>query len=122
MEVKVKKQGEQMVVEELRRKVFEADVAWLLHKGYAHMMDQVIESVEFLLGVWQMKEKCMAANVEGGKQVIREHVVTDFASYLHLFELVMEGLCQLCNDPDAEENQPEGSSSKVGPSSGPLGK
>lgn len=89
----------------------------------------------------------MVVGVEGGKQVIKEqiatgkfmpgelntllehtHVIyaevksfleTDFASYLHVGELDMEGLCLLCNDPDAEGKHLEVISSWARPSSTP---
>ncbi|CAH1437233.1 unnamed protein product [Lactuca virosa] len=92
-----------------------------------------------------MKAACMAFRVEGGKQVIKEHIATrkfipgepsallehtqsmhakvkfflemDFASYFRLGELDMEVLRQLCSDPDAEGKHPEGSTFGVGPSS-----
>ncbi|CAH1444659.1 unnamed protein product [Lactuca virosa] len=91
-----------------------------------------------------MKVVCMADGVEDGKQVIREQVAarkfapgdpsafleytqvmhaevksfleTDFASYLNIGDLDMEGLRLLCSDPDVEREFPEGSTSGVGPS------
>ncbi|CAH1433750.1 unnamed protein product [Lactuca virosa] len=84
-----------------------------------------------------MKAACIATGVESGKKVIREQVAigkfipgepsalleytqamhvelksfldTDFASYLHLGELDMDGLRLLCNSPDVEGDCPEGS-------------
>ncbi|CAH1450684.1 unnamed protein product [Lactuca virosa] len=86
----------------------------------------------------------MATGVEGGKQVLREQVAarkftpgessvllqytqvihaevksfleTDFASYLHLGELNMEGLRLLCSDPDLEGECTKGSTSGTEPS------
>ncbi|CAH1449988.1 unnamed protein product [Lactuca virosa] len=77
----------------------------------------------------------MASEVEGGKQVVREQIATgkfvpgkprtllehtramhmevksfletDFASYLHVCELDIEGLRQLCSDSDAERKHLE---------------
>lgn len=45
----------------------------------------------------------------------------DFASLLHLGEIDLEGLCQLC-DPDVEENPLEGDPLRVGSSFTTLGK
>ncbi|CAH1446247.1 unnamed protein product [Lactuca virosa] len=52
---------------------------------------------------------------------VKSFMETYFALYLHLGELDMEGLRRLCNDYDAEDNQPEGSSSKFEPASNHLG-
>lgn len=110
----------------------------------------MIDSVELPLRVQRMKATFITSNMEGGKQVVQEQIVTgkftprnpstiveythtmhasvktfmetDFSSYLHLGEHAMEGLFQLCNDRDVEENQHEGSSYKVRPSSSPPGK
>lgn len=122
---------------------------WLLQKGIVRVIDKVVESVEFSLGVRRMKAVCMAAGVEGGKQVIREQVATkrfipgessafpghtqamhaevnsfletNFDSYLRLRELNMEDLRQLCGDPDVEERCTEGSTFGAGPSFTPSG-
>lgn len=87
-------------------------MAWLLKKGVICVVDRVIESAEFSLGVRRMKAACMDVGVEGGKHVVWEQVSigkftlgessaladhtqamhasvktfvkTDFASYLHL--------------------------------------
>ncbi|CAH1439982.1 unnamed protein product [Lactuca virosa] len=95
---------------------------------------------------WLLRE----AGVEGGRQVVKEQVAsgrfdpqepsnmvkltqsmhasvktfmeTDFASFLHLSELDLEGLRQLCRDPGADENPPEGDPLKVGSSSSTLDK
>ena len=40
------------------------------------MVDWVIESIEFSLGVRQMKVACVVVGMEGGKQVVREQVAT----------------------------------------------
>lgn len=40
------------------------------------MIDKVVESVEFLLGVRRIKAACMVADVEIGKQVVREKVAS----------------------------------------------
>ncbi|CAH1432861.1 unnamed protein product [Lactuca virosa] len=96
-----------------------------------------------------MKAACVTAGVEGGKQVVKEQVASgkfdpqepstvvemtqdmhasvkslmekNFASLLYLGELGLEGLRQLCRDPDIEENPPEGDTLKVGSSSTTLG-
>ncbi|CAH1454424.1 unnamed protein product [Lactuca virosa] len=97
-----------------------------------------------------MKVTCVTTGVEGGRQVVNEQVAsgrfdtqepstmvelsqvvhasvkkfmeTDFAFLLYLCELDLEGLRQLCRDPDAAENRPEGDPLKVGSSSTTLGK
>ncbi|CAI9280372.1 unnamed protein product [Lactuca saligna] len=51
---------------------------------------------------------------------LKAFMETDFASYLQLGELDMEGLHQLCNNFDAEDNQSKGSFSKGVPSTNPL--
>lgn len=55
------------------RKALEENVA-LPPYVIVRLVDRVIESFEFSLGVWRMKAACMAAGVEGGKQVMREQV------------------------------------------------
>lgn len=50
-------------------------MAWILKKGIVRVMDRVIESTEFTLGVRKMKASCVVASVEGGKQAVREQVV-----------------------------------------------
>lgn len=125
--------------------VLEEDVSWLLQKGVVRVADWVIKNVDFLLGVRRIKAACMAAGVEGGKQVVRVQVATvkftlgepsavvehtqamhasvktfmdtNFTSYLRLGELNVEGFCRLCSDSDDDDYQPEGSSSRVGPPS-----
>lgn len=97
--------------------------------GVVRMVDKVVKSTNSSLGVRCMKATFMDAGIKGGKLVIREQIATrtfmpdepstllehtqemhvemksfletDFASYLHLGELDTEGLCQLCNDPNA---------------------
>lgn len=135
----------QLEAKEMRRKALVEDVAWLLHNGIFHVLDKVVESVEFPLGVRRMKVACMAAGVEGRKQVIMEHISTKkfvsgessallehtqamhagvksfletyYSSYLHLGELDMKGLRHLCSNPDVEERHPKGSNFGFGPSS-----
>lgn len=114
----------------MKRENEEADLSWLLKKGIVWVVDKLTESSEFTLGIKQMKAMCMVAGEEGSKQVIMEQVATgkhthgkpnalleytqamhdevksflerDFASYLHLSELYMEGLRLLCSDPNVE--------------------
>ncbi|CAH1417002.1 unnamed protein product [Lactuca virosa] len=92
------------------------------------MVDRVTKSPKFSLGVRRMKAACMAAGMEGGKHAVREQATvgkfnpeeasavveqtqamhasvksfmeTSFALYLHLGELDLAGLRQLCYDPD----------------------
>ncbi|CAI9274516.1 unnamed protein product [Lactuca saligna] len=113
------------------------DMVWLLKKGIVCVVEKVFESAKFSLGVRHMKAACTDAKVEGGKQVIREQIATikfipgklialleytqamhakvksfleiNFASYLRLGELDIKDLRQQCNDPDVEEEFPEGS-------------
>ncbi|CAH1433901.1 unnamed protein product [Lactuca virosa] len=94
--------------------------------------------------------RVFAAVVEGGKQAVKEQVAsgkfnlqepsivvemtqamyasvrsfmeTDFASLLRLVELDLEGLPQLCRDPDVECNPTERDPFKVGSSYIALGK
>ncbi|CAH1413742.1 unnamed protein product [Lactuca virosa] len=94
-----------------------------------------------------MKAACMALRVEGGKQVIRDQTATrkfrsgepstllehtqamhvdvksfletDFACYLHLGELDMEGFRQLCNYPNVEGKHLEADTYGARPSSTP---
>ena len=49
---------------------------------------------------------------------VKAFIEIDFASYLRLGELDMEGLFQLCSDSDAKDSQVEGGSSYVGASLG----
>lgn len=63
----VKLQGKQLDVEELKRKVLEEDMDWLLQKCIVRIVDRVVESVEFSLRVRWMKAAFMAADMEGGK-------------------------------------------------------
>ncbi|CAI9298108.1 unnamed protein product [Lactuca saligna] len=141
---------EKLDIEGSKRKVQVEYMAWLLNKVVVSVVDQIDENHEFSLGVRRMKAACMAADVEGGKQVMQEQVSiekfnprelriiveniqvmhasmkafmeTRFAYYLRLGVLHMEGIRRLCIDSDTEDNQPKGSSSKFRPSSSPLGK
>ncbi|CAI9272431.1 unnamed protein product [Lactuca saligna] len=113
----------------------EAALACLLKKGIVQVVDKLIESSEFTLRIKQMKSACMETRVEGGKRVIREQFAagiftpgessalleytqamhtdvesfleTNFASYLHLGKLDMEGLLLMCCDLDVERECPE---------------
>ncbi|CAI9297468.1 unnamed protein product [Lactuca saligna] len=95
-------------------------MAWILQKGIVRVGDQVIESIEFTLGVRRMKSMCLASGIKGGKQAVREQVIidkfipeessvvvehtketynskmdfmeTNFASYFRLGELDLAGL------------------------------
>lgn len=53
---------------------------------------------------------------------VKSFMETNFASYLLLGELDMEGLHQLCRDPDVKGDHPEDNSSEAGTSSNPFGK
>ncbi|CAI9289979.1 unnamed protein product [Lactuca saligna] len=130
--------------ERVNRENVEADLSWLRKKGIVHVVDMLIESSKFTLGIKQMKATCMEVGVESGKQIIREQVASgkftpgemstlleytqamhvevkyfleiDFASYLHFGELDMDGLLLLCSDPDIEGECHEGSTSGTKPS------
>lgn len=52
---------------------------------------------------------------------VKSFLETDFSSYLHLGELDIEGLCQLCSDSDIEEKHIKANTSGARPSSTPLG-
>ncbi|CAI9301355.1 unnamed protein product [Lactuca saligna] len=66
---------DQLEEEIARRKVVEEDLGWLLQKGIVRVVDKVVKSAEFSLGVRQIKMACVAIGVENGKQVILEQVV-----------------------------------------------
>lgn len=53
---------------------------------------------------------------------VKSFMEKDFASLLHLGELDLEGLRQLCRDPDVEENPLEGDPLRVGSSFTTLSK
>lgn len=59
----------------MKRKNAEDDLGWLLQKEIIHVVDKLVESYEFLMGVKRMKMACMAAGVENGKHEIREQVM-----------------------------------------------
>lgn len=131
-------------MERAKRENVEVDLSWLLKKMIVWVVDKLIKCSEFILGIKQVKDACMAVGVLGGKQVIREQVASgkftpgepsallkytqaihvevnsflekDFASYLQLGELDMEGLRLLCTDPDFAGECPKGSTSRSGPS------
>lgn len=139
----------QLEAEEIRMKTVEEDVAWFLQKGDVRVVDKVVESDKFSLGVRRMKAACMVAGVEGGKQVIKERIAiekfipcessallehtqemhaevkyfmeTDFSSYLRLGKLNMEGLLYLSSNPDAEGKHPESNTFGTRSSSIPPG-
>lgn len=97
-----------------------------------------------------MKGPCVAAGIEGAKQVVQDQVATtkfdpgepsaviqktqamhasvkssietEFASYLYMGELDLEGICQLCSNLDTEQSPPEGSSLNDEPSSNLVAK
>ncbi|CAH1451781.1 unnamed protein product [Lactuca virosa] len=54
--------------------------------------------------------------------LVRDFMEMDFTSYLHLGDLDLGGLRQLCNDPDVEDVPPEHDPSKAGTSSNLFGK
>lgn len=56
---------------------------------------------------------CGGINLGNAYALVKTFMETDFASLHHLGELDLEGIFQLCNDPDAEENLSEGVPLKV---------
>ncbi|CAI9291660.1 unnamed protein product [Lactuca saligna] len=60
------------------------------------VVDRVVKSSKFVLGIRRVKAACMAAGVEMGKQV--GFFETDFMSYLRLGELGLVDLHQLCSE------------------------
>ena len=62
---------DQFTFEVSRRKVLEADLAWVLQKGVVCVVDRVLESSEFALGNRHGKDTCVAAGIERGKQMVR---------------------------------------------------
>lgn len=109
--------------EESERRILEMDMSWLLQNCIVRVVNRLIKSIEFSFGVRQMKAVCVAADVEGDKHVVREHVVTgkfnpeepsvfleqtqaindyvkdfmetEFVSYRRLGEMDLAGLCHL---------------------------
>lgn len=47
--------------------VAEENLGWLIQKGVVLVVDKVVKSAEFALGVMQMKTKCVAASMENAK-------------------------------------------------------
>lgn len=58
-----------------KKKSVKDDLGWLLQKGIFRVVDKVVESSEFAMGVKQMKKVCMATGVDNGKQEVREYVI-----------------------------------------------
>lgn len=51
----------------MKRENVEANFSWLLKKWIVRVVNKLIESSEFTLGIKQVKVACMTARVEGGK-------------------------------------------------------
>lgn len=66
----------QLEEESVRRKAVVDDLNWLLQKGIIRVVDKVVESLDFSLGVRHMKAAYMAIEVKVGKKVIREQIAT----------------------------------------------
>lgn len=62
------------------------------------------------------KLSTLLEDTEAMHSELKSFLETDFASYLHLGELDMEGLRLLCSDHDVEGEFPEGSTSRAEPS------
>ena len=48
-------QDDQFTAEDSRRKILEVDLAWVLHKGVVCVVDRVVKSSEFALGIRRLK-------------------------------------------------------------------
>ncbi|CAI9268405.1 unnamed protein product [Lactuca saligna] len=103
---------DQLAAEVLRRKVLEADLARVLQKGVVFMVDRVVESSEFVLGIRCVKVACVAAarSVEAMQAAIKAFSGMDFASYLCLGKLSRADLRRLCFEEEefASDGGPEG--------------
>lgn len=121
-------QDDQFTAEVSRRKILEADLAWFLQKGVVRVVDRVVESSEFALGIHCVKFVCVVAGIKMGKWMARVWSVgsgpgssdpdtatrsveamhaaikafaeTDFTSYLHLVEIILSDLFQLCSEEE----------------------
>ncbi|CAI9273484.1 unnamed protein product [Lactuca saligna] len=107
-----------------RWKVAEVNLGWLLHKGIVRVVDKVVESVEFALGVSAGKfvsrePNATSKHAQAMHDAIKSFMETDIASYLFLGELDIGGLRQICDDPDYEEGHLENGASHAEPSSTP---
>lgn len=58
---------DQFTTEVSRRKILEADLVWVLQNGVARVVERVVESSEFTLGIRHMKATCVAAGIEKEK-------------------------------------------------------
>ncbi|CAI9267832.1 unnamed protein product [Lactuca saligna] len=121
LESRVDEWCRELEAEVLRRKTMRDDMMWLLQKGVVWVMDKMVESIEFSLGVKKMKEECMATGMAMHAST-KDFMDTNIASYLRLDELDLVGLCQLCNDPNSEDVPPKHDPSKAGIASDLLGK
>ncbi|CAH1413281.1 unnamed protein product [Lactuca virosa] len=145
----LRQQSEHMESEALKRNTLEEDLAWVLQKGVIRVVDRVIESGDFSLGIRRMKSACVVAGMESGKEAVRKQLAighfnpsesndviqsahtmrasikacaqTDFVSYLRLGELDLTSLRQLCCDSNSEGPVLDSGSGGVGPSSLPHG-
>lgn len=53
----------------MERKTLEEDLTWVFQNGVVCMVDHVIESEEFALGIQVVKVTCVVASMESGKEV-----------------------------------------------------
>ncbi|CAI9276496.1 unnamed protein product [Lactuca saligna] len=81
-----------------RRKVLEADLAWVLQKSVVRVVDRVVESSKFMIWNFYMKATCVATarSVDAMHVAIMDFYEMDFACYLFLGELILADLHQLC--------------------------
>ncbi|CAH1430253.1 unnamed protein product [Lactuca virosa] len=88
--------------------------AW---RGEGQAVCEQVVTGKFVFG----EPSVVVEHTQGMHDAVKSFMETDFASYLRLGELDMEGLRQLCRDQDAKGDHPEGDSSKTRPSSNPPG-
>lgn len=67
LESQVEDVSRKLEEEGMRMKVVEDDLKWLLQKGIIRVVNKVVESSEFSLGVRRVKAACMAIGVESSK-------------------------------------------------------
>lgn len=67
LEGRVEECDGQLETKKVKRENVEADFSWLLKKGIVRVVDKLIESSKFTLGIKRMKDVCMIVGVEGDK-------------------------------------------------------
>ncbi|CAI9303863.1 unnamed protein product [Lactuca saligna] len=122
LQVKVKKYGEHLVAEGLSRKALEEDMARVFQEGIVRVVDRVVQDKVATAKFDPGEPSAIMYKTHAMHASVKAFIETKFASYLQMGELYLEGLCQLCSNPDTEENPPEGSSLNDEPSSNLVGK